>query len=213
METETFVFRLRAYDIPTLLPQLSRAMEMRAEMRGREMYPVMWNYIDRIRAFGGGKGRGRGARIALRIVLLLVGIFLFVPGCMSPQTLRLPLIAGAVAIFVALRGLLRSGGKTGLSRRFERSARMLLDGKDKISEEQDLRVSFDAEGMSVSAAERAGSLITYERMESVVETADLYFLVYDQKAVVLPKRNLSDADPADFSEFLMAHKRAYYRVD
>ena len=209
METENFVFRLRAYDIPALLPQLSRAMETRTEMRGREMYPVLWNYIDRIRAFGGGTERGRG----VRSVLLLAGIFLFVPGLMSPQTMRLPLVAGAVAIFVGLRGLLSSGEKTGNSRRFERAARTLLNGKDQISEEQDLRVSFDAVGMRISAAGKEGQFIPYDDVESVVEAENLYFVVFNQKAVVLPKCNLSDAEPEDFSEFLRTHKRAYYHVD
>lgn len=213
METETYVFHLGPYDVPALMPQLSRALETRMEMRLRETYPVMWNYIDRLRAIGGGRVRSRGLRTALSIILLLAGVFLFVPGCMSPETLRVPLVAGALGIIFGVLGLRRASGKQKLGGRFVRAARVLLDGKERISEEQGICVAFSAEGMTVSANGQERSNVPYDNIESIVEAENLYLVVYDRSAIALQKRDLRDAQPAEFSEFLLAHKKAYYRVN
>lgn len=52
MSEPRFVFRLTAYDTKALLPQVSRALELRNEIVSRAKYPFLWKAKDKRAAKG-----------------------------------------------------------------------------------------------------------------------------------------------------------------
>ena len=53
-----FIFRLTSYHTDKLLPQVSRALELRNEIVSRAKYPFLWKRKDKLKA----KGKERPAR-------------------------------------------------------------------------------------------------------------------------------------------------------
>ena len=49
MSTSLYSFELTALDPYAMLPQTSRALEMRTELNSRAQFPRMWKLIDRLR--------------------------------------------------------------------------------------------------------------------------------------------------------------------
>ena len=100
-------FVLTPYD-PSLADELSRALEKRTELSSRKKYPGLWRQTDRLHAYNertGSAGTGKGRKIfrtVLTIVLLLLGLFLLIPGLMDPKNLKGPLIVGILAVSCAL---------------------------------------------------------------------------------------------------------------
>ena len=100
-------FVLTPYD-PSLADELSRALEKRTELSSRKKYPGLWRQTDRLHAYNertGNAGTGKGRKIfrtVLTIVLLLLGLFLLIPGLMDPKNLKGPLIVGILAVSCAL---------------------------------------------------------------------------------------------------------------
>ena len=96
-------FVLTPYD-PSLADELSRALEKRTELSSRKKYPGLWRQTDRLHAYNertGSAGTGKGRKIfrtVLTIVLLLLGLFLLIPGLMDPKNLKGPLIVGILAV-------------------------------------------------------------------------------------------------------------------
>ena len=83
-------FVLTPYD-PSLADELSRALEKRTELSSRKKDPGLWRQTDRLHAYNertGNVGTGKGRKIfrtVLTIVLLLLGLFLLIPGLMDPK--------------------------------------------------------------------------------------------------------------------------------
>lgn len=57
-----FIFRLTSYHTDKLLPQVSRALELRNEIVSRAKYPFLWKRKDKLKA----KGKERPGRARQR---------------------------------------------------------------------------------------------------------------------------------------------------
>ena len=81
-------FQTSAYSVSELLPEVTSALEKRMEEESRRRLPGLWKAIDRR---GGGSPScemTRGRRVYRRvagILLLLVGLFLLIPGLVKPR--------------------------------------------------------------------------------------------------------------------------------
>lgn len=209
MENVAFCFHLTAYDTALLLPQVSRALEKRTELLSREKVPGLWKITDRLnsRADLGDPSPVRGR--VLGTIFLVLGLLLFIPGAMQPKELLGPLLGGAVAI---LWGIWRIWATLGhRSSSFSSAAEKLLAGKERITPEQQLCVTFSAKGMTLSAAGSAPVTVPYADLSCVIETPDLFLLVHDSRATLLQKRDLEGGDVESFCAFL-AEKAARYQA-
>ncbi len=200
MDNIKYVFRLTSYDINRLLPQVSKALEKRTEIVSRERYPNLWKNTDRLNAASQGQTQSRGRTRFMSIVCLALGIFLFVPGLVKPQELLVPLLVGTIAIGAGIGGLCRS--RKNKKNPFDKSAKKLLASKDNFSAEQSIEVSFLEEGMTIPADNGSAESVPYSDFECIIETADIFLLVYDTRATLLQKHDLIANTVDEFRGFI-----------
>lgn len=205
MNTTDYTFRLSAYDIGHLLPQVSKALERRTELVSRRRLPALWNLTDKLSSSKGEARRRLHTRL-FGIFCLVAGIVLLVPGLMNPKELRLPLILGVLAVISGAADLWRSRKQK--ANPFDSSARMLLNGKDAYTEEDTMEISFFETAMMLPG-EDDDSCVLYEDFKYVFETADIFLLVFDTRAVVLQKKDLITGDTDAFRAFLTSRVSAY----
>ena len=197
---ENYNFQITSYDIESLLPQVSKALEKRTEFVSRERYPGLWENIDKLNAVSKGKRRSSLRSKIMSIICLVLGVFLFVPGLMKPQELLVPLLVGAFAIVIGIVYLYI--GRKDKKNPFDKSARLLLMGKDTISAKQSIMVSFSESGMEIRADDKEPQHIPYSNFESMIETEDLFLFVHDTRITVLQKKDLTSNDITDFRNFI-----------
>ena len=197
---ENYNFQITPYDTESLLQQVSKALEKRTEFVSRERYPSLWENIDKLNAVSKGKRRSSLRSKVMSIICLVLGVFLFVPGLMKPQELLVPLLVGAFAIVIGIVYLCI--GRKGKKNPFDKSARLLLMGKDTISAKQSIMVSFSESGMEIRADDKEPQHIPYSDFESMIETEDLFLFVHDTRITVLQKKDLTSNDITDFRNFI-----------
>ena len=197
---ENYNFQITPYDTESLLQQVSKALEKRTEFVSRECYPGLWENIDKLNAVSKGKRRSSLRSKIMSIICLVLGVFLFVPGLMKPQELLVPLLVGAFAIVIGIVYLYI--GRKDKKNPFDKSARLLLMGKDTISAKQSIMVSFSESGMEIRADDREPQHIPYSDFESMIETEDLFLFVHDTRITVLQKKDLTSNDITDFRNFI-----------
>jgi len=213
---DNFTFRFSPLDGDAFLPQISAALEKRTELVSRVQYPGMWKATDSLRASVKEPSRSRRIfRTVLSIFCLACGIFLFIPGLMEPQELRVPLFAGAIGIGAGIGGLWRNRKhKKPKKNRFDKSARLLLAQRAKLSNEQDYRAVFTDAGVTLSVdgeGEDSRKEIPYDGIAYMVETADLLFLYEGESVTVLQKKDLLEGSLEELAAFL-SERTAYHKI-
>jgi len=205
MNTTDFTFRLTAYDVDRYLPQVRAALEKRTELLSRSRFPSLWRLVDKLNASHPGKDHSKLLPRFVSLFCLAVGVILLVPGLMKPQELQIPLIAGIAAIVIGIVGLWRN--RTRKKDPFEQAAKVLLRGKDALTPEQSIEVSFFETAMMLPGGE--DNCVLYEDFQCVIETADLFLPVFGTRALVLQKRDLPAGSEEAFREFLSAAVSEY----
>ena len=194
-----FLFRTGKYDLPGLTQQLSRALEKRTELESRAKMPRMWRTIDNLNDKKEPdevlEKRRRRNRI-YGVVLLILGVFLLVPGLMDPEKMTLQLFAGCVGIVAGVLCLRpRSMRSSNLQRRFERAANELLKA---LREAPATDVRFTDEGMQLGESDT----VPYADFTCCVEAQDLYLFVWNGKVTALLKRDFAAGDAEEFGAML-----------
>lgn len=207
MEDSAFCFQLTPYDTQRLLPQVSKALEKRTELISRERYPVLWKITDRISGGKPAQPRSRLRTKFMAVLCLVLGIFLFVPGVTDPQELLVPLITGALAIIIGIVYLWRS--RKHRKNPFDRSAQKLLAGKETLSTQSPVTVTFSENGMTFPPSQGKQETVPYTGFSLVVETQELILMVFDTRVTVLQKRDLQGGNVEGFLNFLA--KRTPYQ--
>ena len=204
MEEKIFTFRISNYDINTLQPQLSLALEKRSALLSRERYPQLWAATDKLNAQNEARNYKPMLSRGKSILFLILGIILVVPGLMNPQEMLVLLLFGIVGLFAGIRGLTDTGNSMlkRMKKRFNLSAKQLLAGKDRLTEKDFVDITFNEEGISYPASESETESISFDAFESVIEAEDLYLIVFDTNVTVLQKADLQGEDVEGFNQFL-----------
>ena len=210
MENENYIFQISSYDINCLLAQVSKALEKRTELISRERYPGMWHFTDRMNTAAQGKSRSSFRTKLLSIVCLAAGIFLLVPGLVEPQELFMPLLAGTAALMIGIVGLLCS--RKNKKNPFDKSAKLLLTGKDVIPEGQAITVIFSDDGMTIPADNNNTEFVPYNDFECAIETTDAFLFVYGDRVTVLQKKDLTTDNLKDFSDQISEKVTKYQSI-
>lgn len=204
MEEKIFTFRISNYDINTLQPQLSLALEKRSALLSRERYPQLWAATDKLNAQNEARNYKPMLSRGKSILFLILGIILVVPGLMNPQEMLVLLLFSIVGLFAGVRGLTDTGNSMlkRMKKRFNLSAKQLLAGKDRLTEKDFVDITFNEEGISYPASESETESISFDDFESVIEAEDLYLFVFDTNVTVLQKSDLQGEDTEGFNRFL-----------
>lgn len=101
---QEFLFRLAPADTAALLPQVSRALEKRTELKSRQVCSGLWKITDRLNASHRDVPTRFGIFFhkAMVVVFTLLGLFLFTPFLLEPAGLLLPGLIGAAAYLFGL---------------------------------------------------------------------------------------------------------------
>ena len=211
MADKKFIFSMKPYDAEILSDQVARMLEKRTELASRKKLPGLWKLTDKLNAVP----RAPEAELKRRKerqrrwggLLLVMGIFLFVPGVMKPQELPVPLVAGFFAIVMGMLYLRKWDRK---KQSFEKKAKQLLEKMNASMEGQKLRLIFyDAELAITGVGE--DKKISYANMECALETADLFGLIYENQIVLLQKKELLLGNAEDLIKVLK-EKTTYEKI-
>ncbi len=196
-----YEFQISPYNNPLYIQQISYALEKRTESISREKYPQMWKITDYFNSKKVSESVLKKRRFRSRIygaLLIIMGVFLLVPGLMEPQELAVPLFAGIFGLLIGVFTLWSSKAQKLQSRRFNQAAVKLL----KIVEPSlPVHVHFTQDGMKIADQQ----MIPYPDFNFVCETKDLFLLTWNEQITILQKKDLVTGDKAQFTSFLQDH--------
>jgi len=209
MATKNFIFSMKPYDAETLLTQVAWMLEKRTELASIKKLPGLWKVTDKLNAVP----RAPEAELKHRQerrrrwggLLLVMGIFLFVPGIMKPQELPVPLVVGFLAIVLGVLYLRKDDRK---KKSYEKKAKKLLENMNTAMESQKLRLVFGDTELAMSGAGE-DKKISYAGMECALETADVFSLIYENRIVLLQKKELMLGTAEEFAEQLEEKTNSY----
>lgn len=211
MADKNFIFSMKPYDVGVLSPQVAWMLNKRTELASRKRLPDLWKLTDKLNA----APRAPEAELKRRKerqrrwggLLLVMGIFLFVPGVMKPQELTGPLVAGLFAILMGLLYLRRDDRK---KNSYVKKAKQLLEKMNASMEGQKLRLIFyDAELAITGVGD--DKKVSYADMECALETADLFGLIYDNQIIMVQKQELLLGNAEDLTKVLK-EKTTYEKI-
>ena len=205
-----YTFRTSAYDVELLVPEVSQALETRVELASRKRLPGMWKVTDSLSQKHTSDPMPRGRLIYRRVVgiaLIVLGLFMMIPGLMKPQELLLPLFAGVCGLVFGINALWSTRKKpvketTGEpageqtkkpSKRFEDTARTFLTNLAKV---EPTEVRFSEDGMHLGEH----AVIGYGEIEHFIETPLGYLLSWSTQATFLQKRDLQGGALEEFQD-------------
>ena len=190
MATKNFIFSMKPYENDILFRQVAWMLEKRTELASRKTLPGLWKITDKLnavpRAPEAELKRRRESRRRFGGLLLIMGIFLFVPGVMKTQELPIPLVVGFFAIVLGVLYLRREDRK---KNSFEKKAKQLLEKMNASMESQKLRLVFGDTELVMSGVGE-DKKVSYGTVECALETADLFGLVYENQIVLFQKKEL-----------------------
>ena len=209
MATKNFIFAMKPYDVDALTEQAAWMLQKRVELASRKRLPGLWKITDKLnavpRAPEAELKRRRERQRRWGGLLLVMGIFLFVPGIMKPQELPGPLVAGFLAIVLGVF-YLRKDDRKKIS--YEKKAKKLLESMNASTEGQKLRLVFGDTELAVSGAGE-DKKISYASMECTLETTDLFGLIYENQIILLQKKELLLGTAEEFAKQLEEKANVY----
>ncbi len=211
MATTNFIFSMKPYEIEVLVPQVAQMLQKRVELASRKKLPGLWKLTDKLsavpRATEAELKRRRESRRQWGGLLLVMGIFLFVPGVMKPQELPVPLVAGFFAIVMGVLYLRKEDRK---KNSYEKKAKKLLENMNASMKSQKLRLVFDDTEVVMSGVGE-DKKISYINMECALETAELFGVIYENQIVLLQKKELLLGTADELTETLK-EKTTYEKI-
>jgi len=177
--------------------QVADALQLHVQLQSRNTVPGIWKITDRLNQIPRVEEEVlRKRRLRQKIygvILLALGLFLLIPGLMRPKELFVPLCVG---FFSTISGLFRLlPRRKQPAKRYFHSADVLLKNRSAV---QDASVTF-AEGGIFLGEEPP---VTFDRIGTLIETADCYLLTWDDQVLLLFKQELQELSSETFSSWL-----------
>lgn len=205
-----FRFQISNYDAPALEAETAELLSQRREKASRQNFPGLWRLTDRFYAHAA-KGPGRESRRkayhAYGYFLLALGAFAIMLGLMEPGIPAL-VAAGVFAVACGILEFLlvrkRRPLRVPWMASCQKDAKALLDGKQAYDwAASGAVVTFDDDGMAISAGEDRLVFVSFDRLRDVFETERLFLVIYDDNsAILLQKKDLVEGDAAELVPFL-----------
>ena len=196
-----YEFQISPYNNPSYVQQISCALEKRTESISREKHSQMWKITDYFNSKRASESVSKKRRFRSRIygiLLIILGVFLLVPGLMEPQELAVPLFAGVFSLLIGLSTLWSSKAQKLQSNRFNQAAVKLLK---RVESPLPVHVHFTKDGMKLADQQ----MIPYSDFNFVCETGDLFLLTWNEQVTILQKKDMVTGNKEQFSSFLQDH--------
>lgn len=202
-----YIFRSSAYDVESLIPEVSGALEKRVELSSRQRLPGLWKLTDSLTQQGEApKEMPRRRLIYRRIVgtaLIVLGLFMLIPGLREPKDLLMPLIAGVCGVVIGIHALWstfktpKEAPRTvrASKKKYEDTAKTFLENLAKF---ESTEVRFSEGGMELGEQTR----IRFDEIEYFIETQAGYLIAWGRQATFLQKKDLQHEDAVGFQDFV-----------
>lgn len=205
-----FVFELTGYQDETFKTQVSRVLEKRTELISRNKYPGLWKYTDKLNSKDKApeevmKNR-RGRYMVYGIILLLLGLFLFIPSLLKPKEMLIPLLVGASAVGYGILNI-KSGIKSKKVKpsSFDKAAMKLYSEYENISS---VTVTFTDDKVRLPGE----VTIDYSEIEKVFITEDFFIMFWNERITVLQKKDLCSLSMEEFISFITLKSQGLFEV-
>lgn len=204
-----FIFQVKEYDADALLPQVSKALQRRMELRNQQLRP---GKADPAEMTEEQRKQAKIKNIIWGIVWLAVGIYLLVSGIAKGEGNTWTLIIGAVAVCVGVKRLIPQRKQQTNTEKFDKAAKEFLDGHKENLDDVENQVCFSDEEMIIvtgAIEDLEQEAITYDEVEFAMETEDIFLLVHGSRGVMLQKKDITLGTTEEFRDHLAAHVKSF----
>lgn len=140
-----------------------------------------------------------GQRPLLALLSMVQGVLFCVVGFVNRAQMGKLLLLGAAGFVIGILAILLRRRLT----QFERAAIRILARWQNMPEGVQLKAVFSSEGMTLSQEGQEGAAeVPYGRFERVIETADLFLMIFAGNVTVLQKKDLTAGSVDEFQSFL-----------
>lgn len=148
----------------------------------------------------GCSGLWKHNRKLLGVLSIITGILFCIGAKGNPEELGNFLYFGILLIIIAILSFVIKKSKDP----FEKSAYKLIEKRNNIENADGLLETcfFDDYMLLSGGSEEKSDKIKYNQFELVVETEDLFFIVFDEKVVIICKKDIIDGEIQELSRFL-----------
>lgn len=213
MEEIEFIFQTSALDKQSLLPQISKALEKRLEIRAGQMQPNKAAAPMTEEE----KKRQRKRKKIQGILMMAVGVFAAVAGLIVEGRNMLLIVVGVIALIYGFLNFRTTAALTGDPEKFNKAAQEFLDSREESVQGQKVQVCFSGEEMITVMGELDEldqEAVAFDQIEMVLETKDVFLVIYDRRGVILQKKELDPdmGSAEDFRDFIKAHIKTFVPV-
>ena len=204
-----FIFQVKEYDAEVLLPQVSKALQRRMELRNQQLRP---GKADPAEMTEQQRKQAKIKNIIWGIVWLAVGIYLLVSGIVSGESNTWSLLIGVVAVFVGIKRLLPQRKHQANTEKYDKAAKEFLDGHKQNLDGGEVQVCFSDEEMIIvngAIEDLDQEAVTYDEVEFAMETEDIFLLVHGGRGVMLQKKDITLGTTEEFRDYLADHLKSF----
>ena len=202
-----FIFQVKEYDAEALLPQVSKALQRRMELRNQQLRPGKPNPAEMTEAQ---RKQAKIKDIIWGVIWLAVGIYFLVSGFTKGENATLPLVVGAVAVFFGIKRLIPQRKPN--VEKFDKAAKEFLDGHKENFDDVENQICFSDEEMIIvtgALEDLDQEAVTYDEVEFAMETEDIFLLVHGGHGVMLQKKDITLGTAEEFREHLAANVKSF----
>ena len=204
-----FIFQVKEYDAEALLPQVSKALRRRMELRSQQLRPGKPNPAEMTEQQ---RRKARIMDIVLGVVWLAVGIYFLVSGFGGSERSTLSLIIGAIGIFVGAKKLIPQRKPSANQEKYDKAAKEFLDSHKENLDGVENQVCFSDEEMIIvtgALEDLDQEAVAYDDVEFAMETEDIFLLVHDGRGVMLQKKDITLGSVEEFRDYLVCHLKSF----
>ena len=204
-----FIFQVKDFDAEVLLPQVSKALKRRMELRSQQIRPGRTNPAEMTEAQ---RKKARIMDIVLGVIWFAVGVYFLISGFGKTESKTWSLIIGAVAIFVGAKKLISQRKPSANTEKYDKAAKEFLDGHKENLYGAENQVCFSDEEMIIvtgALEDLEQEAVTYDDVEFAIETEDIFLLVHGGHGVMLQKGDITLGTAEEFRDYLAAHVKSF----
>lgn len=224
MDEIQFMFQVENVDKDGLLAQVSAALEKRLEIRQQQVRPQK-NMPDMSHMTEEQKQdyfkRQRKYKIFWGIVFIALGIYMVLANIQKPAAGVTQLVVGVFAIIIGIYYIL-FGGKQKKAKQFKDKTKFInaatefLDEQVKHAAEKKVQIAFFGEEMVTITGELEDldqDAVAYSDMECALEGPDMFLLTYNNRGVLLQKKDLTMGSVEEFRAFMLRSVKHYAMLE
>lgn len=202
-----FIFQVKEYDTDALLPQVSKALQRRLELRNQQVRP---GKVDPGKMTEEQRKQAKIKNILWGVIWIAVGIYFLVSGFTKGESATLPVVIGVLAIFFGIKRLIPQRKPS--TDRFDKAAKEFLDGHKENLGEAEHQICFSDEEMIIvtgAIEDLDQEAVTYDEVEFAMETEDIFLLVHGGRGVMLQKKDITLGTVDEFRGYIAAHVKSF----